>query len=100
MPTTTRKTTARKPAPRRRSVVLDKVDEVIEADTRTAWLLRSEWQQHDGVEYFYDGELPVKGGVITVPLDRHDWVSRLLFSGYTFVNERDLTAFDKAIAEA
>lgn len=44
-------------------------------------------EQFSGVEYFYDGELPVTNGRIAVPADRHDWISRLLASGYQLIED-------------
>ena len=36
----------------------------------------------DEVLYFYDGELPVKQGVVSVPGDRPEWVRRAWIMGY------------------
>lgn len=42
--------------------------------------------QFDGVEYFYDGEVSVVKGVVQIPADRHDWISRLLASDYELID--------------
>lgn len=38
------------------------------------------------MEYFYDGELPVTGGIIKVPKSRPEWCQRLLNDGYRFID--------------
>ncbi len=49
--------------------------------------------------YFYDGECPIVEGVITIPLDRPEWIQRAYLKGYRLdpVSEELLT-IDEALA--
>ena len=37
------------------------------------------------MEYFYDGELSVREGIVKVPKTKPEWVQRLLNDGYRFL---------------
>lgn len=43
--------------------------------------------------YFYDGEVPIKDGIVEIPLDRPEWVQRAYIMGYRHdpVSEEVLT---------
>jgi hypothetical protein len=43
--------------------------------------------EYTGVEYFYDGELTVVNGKVIVPLNRPEWIGRLIATGYEFAGE-------------
>lgn len=53
------------------------------------------------VFYFYDGEVPIKDGIVEIPLDRPEWVQRAYIMGYRYdpVSEEILT-LDEALAGA
>lgn len=102
MPVTTIQSKGRKPATRRRVVTKDvpTVEPPFANEPlpeRTAWVLRSHADKFDGPEYFYDGEVQVRNGVVSIPVRRVDWAKRLLFSGYTFADPRDESEFNAAI---
>ena len=44
--------------------------------------LKHSIHEADSVLYFYDGELPVKEGVVSVPADRPEWVRNAWINGY------------------
>lgn len=44
-------------------------------------------EDYTGIEYFYEGELPVSRGVVIVPTSRPEWIERLLATGYKIVAE-------------
>lgn len=62
------------------------------ADTYLMRLPEYLWE-YDGVEYFYDGELPVEKGRISIPKTRPEWARRCLGLGYEFVNQEDHDEF-------
>lgn len=66
---------------------------------REFWVLRiaPQWEDFTGPEYFYDGEIHVEKGTARVPVERIDWVSRLLFSNYSFTSEQDERDFNATI---
>ena len=49
--------------------------------------------------YFYDGETPIKDGVVEIPVDRPEWVQRAYIMGYRHdpVTEEVIT-LDEALA--
>lgn len=51
------------------------------------------------VFYFYDGEVPIKDGVVEIPVDHPEWVQRAYIMGYRHdpVTEEVLT-LDEALA--
>jgi hypothetical protein len=54
-------------------------------------------QRADGVIYFYEGELPVKEGVIEIPKDTKEfdsWVRRAYINGYQLDPENDDEPFE------
>jgi hypothetical protein len=53
------------------------------------WTLKAihPYDVYTGIEYFYDGELPVVDGVVKVPRDRPSWARRLMINGYELVGE-------------
>ena len=51
--------------------------------------------EFDGIEYFYDGELPVEKGYIRIPKGRPEWASRCLGLGYEFVHKEDRDEFTR-----
>lgn len=51
------------------------------------------------VFYFYDGEVPIKDGIVEIPLSHPEWVQRAYIMGYRYdpVTEEVLT-LDEALA--
>lgn len=41
------------------------------------------------VFYFYDGETPIKDGIVEIPVDRPEWVQRAYIMGYRFDPETE-----------
>lgn len=64
------------------------------ADTYLMRLPEYLWE-HDGIEYFYDGELPIEKGRVNIPKNRPEWASRCLGLGYEFVSKEDRDEFGR-----
>jgi hypothetical protein len=52
--------------------------------------------------YFYDGEVPIVGGVVEIPLDHPEWVQRAWIMGYNRdpISEETLTLAEALSGEA
>lgn len=55
----------------------------------TVYMKHVHWD-HDWMEYFYEGETPVRGGVVEVPTNRFEWVMRLWMLGFKIGRDGNL----------
>lgn len=49
--------------------------------------LRHTTRQGDWRMYFYDGELPIEGAVLTIPASRPEWIQRAWIQGFRMTAE-------------
>jgi len=55
------------------------------------------YSELDGMEYFYDGELPIRKGHILVPKSQTVWVQRLLHLNWIFAHQDDADEYLAAV---